>query len=513
MIHIRQAASRTKRPLIFASVTSIGISAYALEQHTATTPASEALPRQYDADAIASYWSKRPLSVFGRVIDILSESVPIAFRVAMDWDDALGQDEELQRRHAMDVKGALTRLGPAFVKAGQQISIRPDLVSPAVLKVLQTLCDAVEPVQNDVAMKILRDELVKDKFSDLDEIFVGGEDGLELVASASLGQVYKGKIKVGENEDQVAEVAIKVQRPDMVSRVSLDLFLLYNYAQFLDMFTSTFTKQSPYHVDLIKNFAAGSYTELDYEREAFNQIRFKDELNDRKCLCVVPAVYQRFTTARVITTEWINGVKLVDAPNHQIQALIPVGVELFLTQLLDIGAFHADPHPGNLLVTENNELCLLDFGLIAEVDEKSQHAMTAAIVHLISGDFETLVSRDAKLLGFLPDDYDTQDLQPILTKVLTEGLLNSGSNLRTRKRKLMEISNELNEIFFKYPFSVPPFFALVTRGLGLLEGIALAGDPNFDIFKASYPYARRRAMKLFGMNILRAGSGTNKSIS
>lgn len=141
---------------------------------------------------------------------------------------------------------------------------------------------------------------------------------------------------------------------------------------------------------------------------------------------------------------------------------------------------------------------MLDFGLCAEVDEKSRNSITKAIVHLLTGDFDTLVAVDAKELGFLPDDLDTESLKPILTKILTKGLLESGSNLHSRRRKLMDISNELNDVFFRYPFSVPPFFALVTRGLGLLEGIALSGDPDFDIFRASLPYARRRAAKIMG---------------
>ena len=166
----------------------------------------------------------------------------------------------------------------------------------------------------------------------------------------------------------------------------------------------------------------------------------------------------------------MDGVKLANAPEAQIQKLIPVGVELFLTQLLDIGFFHADPHPGNLYVTDNGDLCLLDFGLIANIDKKSMHAMTAAIVHLLIGDFDALISEDAKKLGFLPECLDTKEIQPILKTILTQGLLESGSNLHDRRRKLMQISSELNEVFFKYPFSVPPFFALITRGLGLLEG-------------------------------------------
>jgi predicted unusual protein kinase regulating ubiquinone biosynthesis (AarF/ABC1/UbiB family) len=154
-------------------------------------------------------------------------------------------------------------------------------------------------------------------------------------------------------------------------------------------------------------------------------------------------------------------------------------------------------------VTNDGVLCLLDFGLCAEVDQKSREAMTKAIVHLLYRDFDSLIHSDAKELGFLPYDFDTEELKPILTKVLTGGLLESGSNLTKRKRKLQEISNELNEIFFRYPFQVPSFFALVTRGLGLLEGIALVGDPDFDIFMASAPYATKRAATILGEHSFR----------
>ncbi len=168
---------------------------------------------------------------------------------------------------------------------------------------------------------------------------------------------------------------------------------------------------------------------------------------------------------------------------------------------------------GNLYVTTDGTLCLLDFGLCAEVDEQSRRAMTKAIVHLLMRDIDTLVAEDAKELGFLPEDFDTSELKPIMAKVLTTGLLESGSDLHMLKKKLMDISNELNQIFFQYPFSVPPFFALVTRGLGLLEGIALSGDPEFDIFRASAPYARRRAVEIMGAHHLRGwGTGTTRRL-
>lgn len=152
----------------------------------------------------------------------------------------------------------------------------------------------------------------------------------------------------------------------------------------------------------------------------------------------------------------------------------------------------------------------MDFGLCAEVDTKSRKALTNAIVHLLYRDFDALVSQDAIELGFLPPDFDASDLKPILSKILTVAIVEPGSNLHKRKKKLMEVSNELNEVFFQYPFSVPPYFALVTRGLGLLEGIALTGDPDFDIFEASVPFATRRAVSVLGSHSFRKWTFQNR---
>jgi len=466
---------------------------------TAPSP-PPALPRKYDANAIAEYWSARPVTVARRLADITTELSPLLWAYVRDFklanllqgDEPRSREEilALQHVHAANLRAALTRLGPAFVKMGQQLSIRPDLVPPAALAELQKLCDSVEPVPDETAMQVLRQELGCRSQSELEDKFTG----LHRVAAASLGQVYQATIK-----DTGEVVAIKIQRPDMMEQLSLDLFLLQTYGRTVDAICEVLTEQIPYHENFLESFAMGSYMELDYENEAAHQLRFKEEFEKRRCKVKIPKVFEEYTTRRVICTEWIDGMKLVDAPREEIRRLIPVGVELFLTQLLDIGAFHADAHPANLYVTNEGQLCLLDFGLCAEIDERSRHAMTSAIVNLLSGNFNSLIASDAKELGFLPEDMDVTELKPILTKILTEGLLESGSNLHERKRKLMDISNELNEVFFRYPFSVPPFFALITRGLGLLEGIALSGDPDFDIFRASLPYAKKRAIAVFGL--------------
>ena len=177
------------------------------------------------------------------------------------------------------------------------------------------------------------------------------------------------------------------------------------------------------------------------------------------------------------------------------------------------GSLHADPRPGNLLVDEKGNLCLLDFGLFAEVDEPSRNAKTKAIIHLLVRLFDALVSEDAIELGFLPFTFDESELKLLLSKILTVAMIEGGSNLWKHKKKLMDISNELNEVFFKYPFRVPSFFALVTRGLGLLEGIALTGDPDFDISQASAPYTRKRAFAVLGAHTFRHFKRESKTIT
>ncbi|KAL3916390.1 MAG: hypothetical protein SGPRY_006839, partial [Prymnesium sp.] len=226
----------------------------------------------------------------------------------------------------------------------------------------------------------------------------------------------------------------------------------------------------------------------------------------------------------VITTEWINGVQLAKCEPAVINKLIPVGVNCFLAQLLDVGFFHSDPHPGNLLVDQQGRLVLIDFGLCAEVDQVDGRSLASAIVHLMRSDVEGLVEDGVKL-DFLPADIDRSALLPPLQAVFNKSgkalidvhrrqselkglaarsvspILHSPSQLTSqpaphcRKAKFGAISRELNQIFFDFPFTVPPYFALITRALIVLEGIAVTGDPNFDLFTAAYPYAARHASK------------------
>ena len=236
------------------------------------------IPRNhFDSTAIAKYWEQRPISILKRLGNILYQIGPVVGEyvvqfqlkpyvksiVDVDEDDdtTIDKKNELERDLSQKLRQSLTNLGPCFVKIGQQLSIRPDLISPTVLYELQKLCDAVPPFDNDIAMKVLAQELLVAKENDsidtlneneINNTILSAFEGMpELVASASLGQVYKATLRSSNNSNSGEQVAIKVQRPDIFETVTLDLFLLISYGKLVDKFCSIFTNQIPYHETFI----------------------------------------------------------------------------------------------------------------------------------------------------------------------------------------------------------------------------------------------------------------------
>merc|ERR1719181_312067 len=210
----------------------------------------------------------------------------------------------------------------------------------------------------------------------------------------------------------------------------------------------------------------------------------------------------RLRSRKVLATDWVDGDQLCRASKAEIARLVPLGVELFMWQMLDVGTYHCDPHPGNLLVDAQGRLALIDFGLCTEIDVGEREALTKAVVHLIQGAVPALID-DAVALDFLPADVDKEALYPVLSRVFEDARLAARASpdvaaVKKRRKEFAAVSADLNDIFFNYPFRVPDFFALITRALIILEGIAISGDPDFDIFKAAYPHGLRRAEQIFG---------------
>jgi len=458
------------------------------------------LPLDYNVLKMQNYFNNRPIEVTGRALEIMSDVIPYFTRLLI-WEHLIRRKiknhEGLQKKYAVQLREMLTRLGPCFIKLGQAVSIRPDILPSSFLFELQKLCDAVPSYPTEEAVDVIESELGQK----VDKMFLDLDRQTDPVAAASLGQVYRVHIQGGDT------VAVKVQRPDMHQSVLRDLYIVRQIGRIAQWIKTTFTYQRPFDVALIDTFGTATLLELDYINEAGNQQKCKDELEPRmNGRIYIPNVYHDLTTRKVLVTEWIEGEQLAKSPTEVINRLIPIGVECFLVQLLETGFFHADPHPGNLLVTPEGKLAIIDFGLMANVPIQDTKTMTKTIVHLMQGDVSGLVD-DAVELGFLPTDVDRLSLTPVLQKVFDSAQLAITDQVKEkftfkaiqgRRKQFWAVSGDLNKIFYLYPFLVPDYFALITKAMIVLEGIAVTGDPDFDLFRAAYPYSLKHAISLFG---------------
>lgn len=435
-------------------------------------PDAEAL--RYDADAIATVYAQRPFQVLNRIIQIFLPFLSYGF---VWWWNRKAPSEAQQRKQAIRLREILTRLGPAFIKVGQALSTRPDLVPPIYLNELTQLQDQLPPFDNALAYQFIKEELGFQPH----EIYA--ELTASPIAAASLGQVYKGKLKTGE------EVAVKVQRPGLSESIALDMYILRRIAAFLMKNVKQIRSDL---VAIIDEFAARIFEELDYSQEGRNAERFA-ELYGKIPEIYVPRIYWQYTGRRVLTMEWITGTKLTQLDTIREQGidasyLISVGVQCSLRQLLENGFFHADPHPGNLLATPDGKLAYLDFGMMSEVTPAQRYGLIEAVVHLVNRDFEGLAN-DYVNLGFLSADTDLTPIIPALAFVFNDAL-----GATVAEINIKTITDKLSSLMYDYPFQVPAFFALIIRSLVTLEGIAINVDPEFKVLSKAYPYVAKRLL-------------------
>jgi aarF domain-containing kinase len=206
-------------------------------------------------------------------------------------------------------------------------------------------------------------------------------------------------------------------------------------------------------------------------------------------MVLIPRNYPEFTNRRVHTAEWVNGEKLSQSKAADVGSLVNLGVITYLTQLLDTGFFHADPHPGNMLRTPEGQLVILDFGLMTRITDDQKFGMIEAIAHLIHRDYAE-IGNDFVNLDFIPKGTDTKPIIPALARVFEAALAGGGA----KSINFQELAADLAEITFKYPFRIPPYFALIIRAISVLEGIALVGNPEFAIVDEAYPFISKRLL-------------------
>ncbi len=439
-------------------------------------PAATDIFRDYDPEAIAQYYRTRPWQVVGRSQEVFGSLS--RYFTGVWLDKKLGKtDEATQRKRAIALRDLLTKLGPAFIKIGQAVSTRPDLVPPIYLEELSKLQDQIPPFENEIAFRYIEEALGAPPH----ELFV--ELSESPVAAASLGQVYKGRLKTGE------QVAVKVQRPGLAENITLDVYILRGISAWA-------MKQFPIIrsdlVGILDEFATRIFEEMDYTQEGRNAEQF-DALYSYMPEIYVPEIYWDYTARRVLTMEWIEGTKLtqieaVVAQGIDATALIEVGVQCSLRQLLEHGFFHADPHPGNLLAMPDGRLAYLDFGMMSQMEPYQRYGLIEAIVHLINRDFDSLANDYVKL-EFLAPDVDLTPIIPAFSAVFSDALTSSVSEINIKT-----ITDKLSELMYEYPFKVPAYFALIIRSLVTLEGIAINIDPDFKVLDKAYPYIAKRLL-------------------
>lgn len=437
----------------------------------------EAKPElRYDPSAIAAYYQKRTLQVLGRIFKVLTPTLSFAFGL---WSDSKrGIVVKNDRRRAVQLRELLTRLGPAYIKIGQALSTRPDLVPPVYLEELTRLQDQLPPFSNELAHQFIQEELgalPEEIYADLSP---------DPIAAASLGQVYRGKLRsTGE------EVAVKVQRPDLREGITIDLYILRRLAGWAQ---KTFKRVRSDLVGILDELGDRIFEEMDYIHEGQNAERFFQLYGHMKDV-YVPNIYWEYTNRRVLTMEWINGTKLTNTEEIRAQGidaryLIEVGVQCSLRQLLEHGFFHADPHPGNLLATPDGKLAYLDFGMMSEIKPAQRYGLIEAIVHVVNRDFDGL-AKDYVKLDFLSPETDLTPIIPAFARVFADAEGASVADLNIKS-----ITDELSALMYEYPFRVPPYYALIIRSLVTLEGIAIFVDPNFKVLSEAYPYVSKRLL-------------------
>ena len=331
----------------------------------------------YDPVAADEFFGSRPLAAMGRLAQLVAKSS--GFITAIVLDKKLGREERMVERRSQELLELVTALGPTSIKVGQALSARTDLLPAAYAAGLTKLQDAVPPFPGELGRAVIEQELgIK-----IDEVF--SELSVEPVASASVGQVYKGRLReTGE------AVAVKVQRPGVLANVALDLFIMRSLAPLWKRVQEINTDL----VGLVDTWGTGFVNELDYRKEAAATTAFSAAMRQRGLGAVfAPEVVPSLSSIHVLTTKWVDGERLAASAASDVPRLSGVALNAYLTMLLDTGTLHCDPHPGNLLRTPDGRLCILDWGMVIQVPADLQLSLLEFIANLSAENYEEVRAR------------------------------------------------------------------------------------------------------------------------
>ena len=445
------------------------------------------LDMERGACAIAPKYSpalvrERTLSSPGEIAKTAARGVEIVTAVSLFAGslvfDKFRSSEDVQGR-SKDLRDKLARLGPSFVKAGQVLANRPDIVRADYMEQLCKLQDDVPAFPSEHAFAIMQRELGRP----LDEVFEQISD--TPVAAASLGQVYRATLKsTGE------QVAVKVQRPGIEPVILRDLVLFRELARFVN---AVAIERLGCNAQLIVDeFGEKLLEELDYVQEGRNISDFYQNFENDPVV-KIPKFYKELSGSKMLTMEWIDGVRCTDPRGIRdagidVDEFIRVGVMSGLRQLLEFGLFHGDPHPGNIFAMRDGRIAYVDFGNVAQLSQTNKQTLVDAVVHAVNEDYDSMAG-DFIRLGFLAKGTDVAPIVPALEKIWQDARTASLQNFNFRT-----VTGAFNELVYQYPIRIPERFSLVIRSLLTQEGICMSLSPDFRFLEVAYPYVAKRLL-------------------
>jgi len=429
---------------------------------------------------------------FGDLVDILKIEQYLEIGLQMISRKRREQVEKLSR--AERVRMVMEELGPTFIKLGQILSTRPDLIPVEFIQELSKLQDNVPSFPYPEARQIIESELG----GPLEDIFQHFED--TPLAAASIGQVHRAQLKDGE------EVVVKVQRPGIRKTIEVDLEIMLHLASLMERHLEELQVHRP--VRIVQEFARTLEKEIDYTIETSHIERFARQSMDDPTV-YVPKVFRDTTTERILTMEYIDGIKASEIDRIEREGLdrkiiTARGADLILRQIFDYGFFHADPHPGNIFVLPDNVICYIDFGMMGSIDRQTRESFADLIYTVIHHD----ESRATQILLKLTE-YDEKPDVRVLERDLTEFI---GQHLYVPLKDLQmeKLLQQILKMISRHRLQIPQNLFLMMKALATVEGIGLLLDPDFEMIKQTIPFIQRVKMaryhpKRMANDIIRSG--------
>ena len=413
------------------------------------------------------------------------------------------QEQLLRHSRPERLRMALEELGPTFIKLGQLLSVRPDIVLPEYLKELAKLQDKVPPFPYEEVRQIFLEELGREP----GDIFIAFNH--EPVAAASISQVHHARLAVQDAAGSRHErkVVVKVQRPRLERIISIDLEILARLAQLMEDHLEEVQGHRP--TAIVSEFSRSLSREIDFTIELANIQHFARQFAGCREV-YVPEAFPALSTERILVMERINGIKASDieglrAAGHDLTVLAERGARLVMEQIFTHGFFHADPHPGNIFFLPNNVVCFIDFGQMGRLLFKDRETFIDLIANIVSGD-ENRVIASLLQMTIQQGEFDRDALSLDISDFIRRYV-----HLSIGELEIGKIHWELLRLFSRHHMFLKPSLYLMLKSLGTAEGVGLMLDPQIEMLSLAKPFIRKIKMERISPSRLAAAAAETSS--